>query len=91
MKEFERNYVLTLYNIILGGGSESLLFQNVREKHSLCYYISSSANKVDNLMIISSGIAKNNLKKTLTLIKKEMKNISDGNNICLLCFNYFKC
>ncbi len=79
LKEFERNYVLTLYNIILGGGSESLLFQNVREKHSLCYYISSSANKVDNLMIISSGIAKNNLKKTLTLIKKEMKNISDGN------------
>ncbi len=78
LTEFERNYVLTIYNIILGGGSESLLFKNVREKHSLCYYISSSSNKVDNLLIISSGIAKNNFKKVLTLIKKEMKNIEQG-------------
>lgn len=79
LTEFEKNYVLTLYNIILGGGSESLLFQNVREKNSLCYYVSSSSNKVDNLIIISSGIAKENFKKTLTLIKKEMKNIEKGN------------
>lgn len=79
LTEFERNYVLTIYNIILGGGSESLLFKNVREKHSLCYYISSSSNKVDNLLIISSGIAKNNFKKVLSLIQKEMKNIEQGN------------
>lgn len=79
LTNFEKNYVLTLYNIILGGGSESLLFQNVREKNSLCYYISSSANKVDNLVIISSGIAKDNFKKSLNLIKKEMKNIERGN------------
>lgn len=79
LTDFEKHYVLTLYNIILGGGSESLLFQNVREKNSLCYYISSSSNKVDNLIIISSGIAKKNFKKTLSLIKKEMKNIEKGN------------
>lgn len=79
LTDFEKNYVLTLYNIILGGGSESLLFQNVREKHSLCYYVSSSSNKLDNLIIISSGIAKNNFKKTLSLIKKEMKNMELGN------------
>lgn len=79
LDNFEKNYVLTLYNIILGGGSESLLFQNVREKNSLCYYISSTSNKVDNLIMISSGIAKENFKKTLSLIKKEMKNIEKGN------------
>ena len=79
LTDFEKNYVLTLYNIILGGGSESLLFQNVREKNSLCYYVSSSSNKVDNLIIISSGIAKENFKKTLKLIKQEMKNIEKGN------------
>ena len=78
LSDFERNYVLTIYNIILGGGSESLLFQSVREKNSLCYYVSSSSNKVDNLLIISSGIAKSNFKKALTLIKKEMKNIELG-------------
>lgn len=79
LTEFEKNYVLTLYNIILGGGSESLLFQKVREENSLCYYISSSSNKVDNLLIISSGISKNNFKKTISLIKKELKNIEKGN------------
>jgi len=79
LTEFEKNYVLTLYNIILGGGSESLLFQNVREKNSLCYYINSSSNKVDNLLMISSGIAKKNFKKTLSLVKKEMNNIAKGN------------
>lgn len=78
LTDFEKNYVLTLYNIILGGGSESLLFQNVREKHSLCYYVSSTSNKIDNLIIISSGISKNNFKKALDLIKKEMKNIENG-------------
>jgi len=79
LTDFEKNYVLTLYNIILGGGSESLLFQSVREKNSLCYYISSSSNKVDNLVIISSGISKNSFKKTVSLIKKEIKNIEKGN------------
>ena len=79
LSEFEKNYVLTLYNIILGGGSESLLFQSVREKNSLCYYVTSSSNKVDNLVIISSGIAKNSFKKVISLIKKELKNIEKGN------------
>jgi predicted Zn-dependent peptidase len=79
LTDFERNYVLTIYNIILGGGSEALLFQKVREENSMCYYISSSSNKVDNLMIISSGIAKKNFKKVVSLIKKEMKNIEKGN------------
>lgn len=79
LTDFEKHYVLTLYNIILGGGSESLLFQNVREKNSLCYYVNSSSNKVDNLIIISSGIAIENFKKTVSLIKKEISNIEKGN------------
>lgn len=78
LTDYERNYVLTLYNIILGGGSESLLFQKIREENSLCYYISSSSNKVDNLIIISSGIAKSNFKKVVSLIKGELKNIENG-------------
>lgn len=79
LTDFEKNYVLTLYNIILGGGSESLLFQTVREKNSLCYYINSSSNKVDNLIIVSSGISRGSFKKVLNLIKKEFKNIEKGN------------
>lgn len=79
LTDFERNYALTIFNMILGGSSESKLFRNVREKNSLCYYISSNSNKIDNLLFITSGITKNNMKKAVSLIKKELKNIKEGN------------
>ena len=78
LSEFERNYVLTLYNIILGGNSESKFFQVIREKHSLCYYVYSSLNKLDSLMLISSGISKDNYNKTVKLIKQLMKEMELG-------------
>ncbi len=78
LTDFERNYALTIFNMIFGGSSESKLFRSVREKNSLCYYISSNSNKIDNLLFITSGIAKNNLKKTVSLIKRELKNMRDG-------------
>lgn len=78
LTEFERNYVLTLYNMILGGNSESKFFQIIREKHSLAYYVYSSLNKLDSLMIIKAGISKENFDKTLRLIKKLMKDMTKG-------------
>ena len=78
LSEFERNYVLTLYNIILGGNSESKFFQVIREKNSLCYYVYSSLNKLDSLMLISSGISKENYNKTIKLIKQLMKEMEMG-------------
>ena len=44
--DYERNYPLTLFSIILGGGTNSKLFRNVREKNSLCYYIYSTVNSI---------------------------------------------
>ncbi len=79
LTEFERNYVLTVYNMILGGNSESKFFQIIREKHSLAYYVYSSLNKLDSLMIIKAGISKENFEKTVHLIKKLMKDMIKGN------------
>lgn len=76
---FERNYVANIYSYILGGGADSILFRNVREKHSLCYYVSSSVYKVTNLLVIESGIDKKDYKKCVRLIKKEIKNMALGN------------
>lgn len=76
--KFEKEYVLNLYNIILGGSADSKLFKNIREKYSLCYYASSNANKLDNVLIISSGINKENYSKMLILIDKEMKDMEKG-------------
>ena len=78
ISEFERNYVLTIYNIILGNGSNSKLFEDVREKNSLCYNIFSSPYKLDSILIISAGIARKNASKAIKLIKKNLKEMSKG-------------
>jgi predicted Zn-dependent peptidase len=79
LNEFERKYVLSLYSIILGGPGNSKLFNTVREKHSLAYYINSQPASVDNLLLIYSGIDKDNFPKTLKLIRKELELMKKGN------------
>lgn len=78
LTDYELRYVLPLYNDIFGGSPSSKLFQNVREKHSLAYYINSMVNIFDNLLIIYSGINKNSYEKAVTLIKKELTNMKKG-------------
>lgn len=78
MTDFERNYVSSLYNYILGGGSNSLLFQEVREKNSLCYVIHSNLAKAMQLLTIRSGIDASNYKKAVTVIKKQLKRMQEG-------------
>lgn len=78
LTEYERNYPLTLYNILFGGGSDSKLFIEVREKNSLAYTIRSVPNKLDNLLLITGGIAKENFKKAVKLIETEMKKMEHG-------------
>lgn len=76
--DFERLYVLSIYNMILGGSPDSLLFKSVREKNSLCYSISSAYSATSNIQIVNAGIDKSNFNKTVTLIKKEIKKMENG-------------
>ena len=78
LTDYERNYPLSLFNAILGGGSESLLFRKVREESSLAYYISSTPNKLDNLIIIRGGITRDKSNEALSIIKKILKDIMAG-------------
>ncbi|MDD4036549.1 MAG: pitrilysin family protein, partial [Bacilli bacterium] len=78
LTDFEKKYVFSLYSIILGGPGNSKLFNTVREKHSLAYYINSQPLSVDNLLLIYSGINKNNFSKTLRLIRKELDLMKKG-------------
>lgn len=77
--DYERNYVLSLYNIILGGSTDSKFFKNIREKFSLCYYISSASYRLDDIVTVSSGITKENYSKVISLIEKEMNDMKNGN------------
>ncbi len=78
LTDFELKYVLNLYTYILGGGPDSKLFKNVREKNSLCYSINATYNPIDKLIIISAGINKEDCKKTISLIKQQLQDMSKG-------------
>lgn len=76
---FERKYVLLVYNEMLGGSSNSLLFDTVREKNSYAYYINSTQKSYDNILMIYSGIESGNSQNVLKLIRKTLQNITKGN------------
>lgn len=75
---FERKYTLLVYGELLGGSSNSMLFDTVREKNSYAYYINASAKAYDNILMIYSGIEPGNSDNVLKLIKKTLQNISKG-------------
>lgn len=47
---------MMLLNAVFGSGMTSKLFMKIREEQSLCYYASSSLDKLKGVMVISSGI-----------------------------------
>lgn len=78
LTDYERNYPLILANLIFGGGTDSKLFTEVREKNSLCYTIRSLLVKMDNLLIITAGIDRDNFNKTIELITKNLTDMKKG-------------
>lgn len=60
-KEF---FAFALATDVLGGGPTSLLFEEIREKLSLCYHISAADSKNDGRIEITTLIDKKNYEKT---------------------------
>lgn len=77
-KDAKKYYALVTGCSVLGGGAHSKLFNNVREKESLCYYIFASVDKYKSIMLISSGIEIENREKTEKLIKENLKSVMSG-------------
>ena len=74
----QKYYSLLLGSKILGGGADSKLFINVREKESLCYTIYSTIQKNKSTMLICSGIEAENYDKTVSLVKQQLQKVKDG-------------
>ncbi len=51
---------MMLFCAVYGGGATSKLFVNVRERRSLCYYVSATLDKFKGIMTVSSGIEAKN-------------------------------
>lgn len=71
--------IATIYNMVLGGGANSKLFKNVREKASLAYTVASRYLKQKNAIIIRAGIELSNYDKTIEIIKKQLDDMKNGN------------
>ena len=71
--------VISVYNTVLGGGANSKLFQNVREKASLAYTAGSSYIRRKNVIFIKTGIETANYDKAVEIIKQQLEDMKNGN------------
>ena len=74
----ENRYAVTMYNVVLGGGANSKLFQNVREKASLAYSAGSSYLRRKNAVMIKTGIELQNYDKALKIIEQQLEDMKNG-------------
>ncbi|MCL1921955.1 MAG: insulinase family protein [Kiritimatiellaeota bacterium] len=76
-----RRYALRVLNGLLGENMSSRLFQSVRERHGLCYSISSSYQLFDEtgMFTISGGFDTQRAEAALRLTAKEVRRVIDKN------------
>lgn len=69
---------MILCNTILGGHPGAKLFLNVREKHSLAYYVASGLDFFSDKIFIYSGISPDDYEKARTIIEEQVAALKDG-------------
>ena len=75
----DSRFAASVYNAVLGGGANSKLFQNVREKNSLAYTASSSYIRTKNIILVHCGIDIDKYEKALETIKEQLEDMKKGN------------
>ena len=76
---FDSKYpALKVANAMFGQLPSSFLFRVVREEHSLCYSISSHLISYDGGCLVTTGIEKENVEKTIQLILEQLQKCKDG-------------
>ncbi len=75
----DKHEAMTIMNGILGAFSHSRLFKTVREQHSLCYYISSTYDAFNGLVLVSCGIEANKAELVEKLVLEQIQDLQNGN------------
>lgn len=79
LSELEKNITLNCFNYLYGsGGLTSKLYKSIREENSLCYAINSMYLKYDKLLMVQISLDNCNVKKAISLVKKELKSMQNG-------------
>lgn len=69
---------MRMVNLLLGGTTGSLLFVNVREKRSLCYYCASRYMRSKHALTIDCGVRTEKLEETKAAIMEQIESICKG-------------
>ncbi|MFZ5436409.1 MAG: EF-P 5-aminopentanol modification-associated protein YfmF [Bacillota bacterium] len=73
-----RYAALILFDGLLGAFPHSKLFQNVREREGLAYYVFSKLEPIKGVLVASAGVDETNLDRTVELMSIETDNIRRG-------------
>lgn len=78
LSTYEREFVMPFYlNILNNSGLTSKLYQNLREKHSLCYNVTTTYHDRCNYMTVISTINVGKEKKAIKLAKKTVNSMKN--------------
>ena len=69
---------MALLSELYGGSANSMLFMNVREKMSLCYYCSSIPEAIKGIMIVRAGIENKNYEVSKKAILEQLDALKEG-------------
>ena len=78
MMKSPNHAAIMVFNAIFGGSVTSKLFENVRERLSLCYYASSITDRHKGIMIVYSGVDTQNIEIATDEIAKQLDDIKNG-------------
>lgn len=75
----KREFTLKVLNNILGGGLSSRLFEEIREKRGLAYYVFSRSNLYTNNGFIAAraGVNKEKIDESIQIILKEFRKLKE--------------
>ncbi len=76
--DLQERMAFNVMNQMFGGSASSLLFQNIREKMSLAYQISSQIDVRNGYMFVMGGVDPKNVKKAESAILRELETLQQG-------------
>lgn len=74
----EQKDAAKVFSAAFGGTPFSKLFLNVREKLGLCYYCAARADSINNLLMVDSGVEKENVEKAKAEILNQLEAMKNG-------------
>lgn len=79
LTDFEREYVMPLFNLLWGSGSlNSVLYNNLRGENSLCYNIETIYDKYDRVLTCETLIDSKNLKRVIEVSRDSLSGMKSG-------------